>query len=115
MIPDLNKVAIYLKPGATDMRKQINGLATSVADIMQQNTLSGDIFLFCSRDRTIIKALYWDNTGFCLWQKRLERHRFPWPRNTKAAQQISRRELEMLLSGIDFFNVHQQLKFSAVQ
>jgi transposase len=61
-----------------------------------------------------MKALYWDRNGFCLWQKRLEKDRFPWPQDREEVLGISRDELDMLLSGIDFFNAHKTLHFSGV-
>ena len=106
---------IFLRVGKTDMRKSINGLSAMAADELEQNPLSGDLFLFSNR-RNLLKILYWDKNGFCLWQKRLEKHRFPWPKNTndKIALEITSKELEWLLKGIDFFNAHETLFFSQV-
>jgi transposase len=64
---------IYLALGVTDMRKAIDGLAVLIAGKMHLDPLSGSLYVFCNRSRTIIKALYWDRNGFCLWQKRLEK------------------------------------------
>ena len=114
MIPDFNTSEIYIKPGVTDMRKQINTLAVYVVEEMKKESLSGDIYVFCNRDRSLIKALYWNRNGFCLWQKRLEKDRFPWPKTESEARKITREELTMLLSGIDFFNAHQSIQYSAV-
>lgn len=75
----LEKYKIYLKPGATDMRKSINTLSVVVRNHMQSKAPSGDLFVFCNRRRDILKILYWQRTRFCLWQKRLGKHRFPWP------------------------------------
>jgi transposase len=75
MIPDLDKVSIYIRPGVTDMRKQVNGLSTIVSEQMDENPGSGRLFLFCSRDRKLIKSIWWDRNGFCLWQKRLEKRK----------------------------------------
>jgi len=106
--PYLSRVSIYVRPGITDMRKQINGLSIIAAEQMNQDPLSGSwLFLFCNRSRRIIKALYWDRNGFCLWQKRRERDRFPWPQTEEAAQEITEAGLRMLLDGIDFWNAHQ--------
>jgi transposase len=58
--------------------------------------------------------LYWDKNGFCLWFKRLEKYKFPWPKNAEEARQISFEELQMLLNGIDFFNAHQKLTYQSV-
>jgi len=89
-------------------------LSVYVAENLQGDPLSGDLYLFCSRDRRLMKALYWDRNGFCLWQKRLEKDRFPWPQDREEVLGISRDELDMLLSGIDFFNAHKTLHFSGV-
>ena len=111
---DWNSVRIFIKPGITDMRKQINGLAIITVQQMKQDPLSGHLYMFCGRDRRLLKVLYWDHNGFCLWQKRLEKHRFPWPRTEDEVREISEQQLTMLLSGIDFFNAHTTLTFSEV-
>ena len=72
---------LYIATGATDMRKSINGLSIMVADQLAFNPLSGHLFCCCNRKRDIIKILYWDRNGFCLWHKRLEKERFHWPEN----------------------------------
>ena len=109
-----NTIEIYIKPGPTDMRKQIRSLAVYVTEVAIGDPLSGNLFVFCGKDRRLIKALYWDRNGFCLWQKRLETDTFPWPRNASDARKISADELMMLLDGIDFFRAHKKLNFSAV-
>lgn len=114
MFVDFSKVTIYIRPGVTDMRKAINGLSVIVAEQMASDPLSGSVYLFCNRERRILKCLYWDRTGFCLWQKRLEKHRFPWPNDEQAARQLSIDELRMLLAGIDFFRAHQEVSYSTV-
>jgi len=70
---------IFIKTGFTDMRKQINGLAAIAESSMPEPPLSGAYFVFCGKSRNLIKVLYWDQTGFCLWMKRLEEATFPWP------------------------------------
>jgi len=102
MWPDLSAVKIHVRPGKTDMRKQIDGLATLVEQGMGKGAFTGDLFLFCGRGMTMMKALYWDKNGFCLWTKRLERGTFPWPRDEADVVEWSTEELEMLLEGIDF-------------
>jgi len=111
---DWNTVRIFIRPGVTDMRKQINGLVVITAEQMHQDPLDGHLYMFCSRNRRLLKVLYWDRNGFCMWQKRLEKHRFPWPRTEVEAQEINEGQLTMLLSGIDFFNEHTALTFSEV-
>lgn len=114
MFIDLEKTSIYVKPGATDMRKAINGLSILVSESMEMNALSGSVFVFCSRNRKVLKALYWDGTGFWMMVKRLEVHRFPWPKDGAEAEKISREQLYMLLSGIDFWKAHQRLVYESV-
>lgn len=114
MIPNFSLIDIYVRPGRTDMRKQINGLSIITQDEMALNPGSGSLFLFCSRDRKMIKCIYWDRNGFCLWQKKLEKGTFPWPNTEEQARQISSEELNMLLSGIDFWHAHQNLYFEEI-
>ena len=114
MILDLERVSVYVRPGRTDMRKQINGLAVIVQEQMGQNPFSGSLFLFCNRYRRILKALYWDRNGFAMWQKRVEKDRFPWPESEESAREISTDQLKMLLAGIDFWGAHQELSYNSV-
>ena len=114
MIVDLNNVKIFVRPGVTDMRKQINGLAIIAESVMKQRPFSGNVFLFCGRTRTVIKVLYWDLNGFCLWMKRLEKDRFPWPEDDIEAREIDRDQVLMLLRGIDFWREHRRLTYSTV-
>ena len=114
MIRDLNTVNIYLKPGFTDMRKQINGLSVLVAEQWKINPFTGGLFVFCGKDRRSLKILYWDKNGFCLWQKKLAQHRFPWPKDGSEVCQLSGEKLEWLLAGIDFWNAHQELFYKNV-
>ena len=112
---EVGEARIFVRPGTTDMRKQINGLAVIVEQQMEANVFEPALFLFCNSARRILKALYWDRNGFCLWQKRLEKHRFPWPRNADAARrEIDSQKLQMLLEGIDFWSAHQELHYTQV-
>lgn len=111
---DWRTVRIFVRPGITDMRKQINGLSVLVREEMSHDPLNGHLYLFCNGNRRRLKALYWDRNGFCLWVKRLERDRFPWPMNEEQCRELTHQELDMLLAGIDFFNAHKSLFFSAV-
>ena len=60
---------VFLVLGTTDMRKAIDGLSLVVASQLDRDAFSGHLYAFCNRDRTIVKILYWDRNGFCLWQK----------------------------------------------
>jgi transposase len=106
---------IFVLPGPTDMRKQINGLAAVAEQLKGRSAFEGGQFLFCNAERRILKALYWDRTGFCLWMKRLEKHRFPWPRDAKEArEEIDGERLGLLLAGIDFWAAHEKLSYTHI-
>jgi len=105
---------VYLALGSTDMRKSINGLSLLVASQLDRDALSGHVFVFCNRSRTILKALYWDHNGFALWQKRLERDRFRWPETAREVLEVSPRQLQWLLSGLEVEQTksHKELRYS---
>jgi len=110
----LTNSRVFLAIGTTDMRKAINGLSIMVEQHLGEDPFSGDLFVFCNRRRNMIKILYWDKNGFCLWHKRLEKHRFQWPRCADELVMIAARELEWLLDGLDFTRAHQRLYYRAV-
>jgi transposase len=112
---EIKDARILVRPGATDMRKAINGLATLVEQQMGESPFAAALFVFCNGERRILKALYWDRNGFCLWTKKLEKHRFPWPRNgEEVRREIDAERLRQLLAGIDFWGAHEELFFSTV-
>ena len=115
MIIDWSQVKIFVRPGVTDFRKQINGLSVMVEEELARDPFSGSLFLFSNRRRTHLKILYWQRNGFCLWLKRLEKDRFPWPRSEEAAREITVEELTMLLDGIDFWRAHRELDYSRLR
>jgi transposase len=114
MIPANFSGNVYLAMGSTDMRKAINGLSILVEQAMDLNPFSGDLFVFCNRQRTIIKILYWDHNGFALWLKRLEKHHFKWPQSARDVITIEAKQLSWLLAGLDFTSAHQQLHYCSV-
>lgn len=111
MFIDFSKVSIFVRPGVTDMRKQINGLSVLAETEMKKATGSGNLFMFCSRNRKNLKCIYWDKNGFAMWQKKLENDKFPWPRTDEDATKISPEQLKLLLTGIDFWKAHKEIFF----
>ena len=112
----LTGAKVYLAMGHTDMRMSINGLSVLVSTHLKQNPLSGHLYAFANRKRTLVKILYWDRNGFCLWQKRLEKEVFKWPSSEKESLSIGSRGLLWLLDGLDIRTVraHKSLEYSAV-
>lgn len=107
---------VWLVLGATDMRKSIDGLAVLVADHLVLDVFSGHLFVFCNCGRTIIKILYWDSNGFCLWHKRLEKSRFLWPSSEVEVLEMEPRQLHWLLDGLDPIAIrgHPRLQYSHI-
>lgn len=112
LMPDPKR--IYLALGATDMRKSINGLSMIVQESEIGELFEGSMFVFCNRGRNIIKIIYWDHNGFCLWQKRLEEHRFKWPCREEEVREIEPEALQWLLSGLDIRQAHERLSYEVV-
>ncbi len=89
---------IFLKRGATDMRKGYDGLSGLIREAFGREPSDGSLFVFVGRRRDMVKALYWDRDGFALWSKRLERGRFAVP--AEGAAEIGRADLALLLEGV---------------
>ena len=92
---------MFLRSGATDMRKGFDGLAGIVRNVMRADPMSGDIFVFVNRDRTHLKLLFFDGDGFVLFHKRLERGTFAVPAATSDVVAMRRADLMLMLEGID--------------
>jgi transposase len=107
MFVDLNKVKIYIARGVTDLRKSYSSLSALTKNKLDENPLSGHLFLFCNRRRNLLKVLYFEKNGYCLWQKRLDKDKFPWPKDGDAKQELSLEQLKWLINGIDFFKEHK--------
>jgi transposase len=97
---NLNGKRVYLACGQTDMRKNINGLAAIVEGSFNLDPFDGALFVFCNRSRDRLKILEWDEDGFWLHFKRLERGHFKWPApGEDSTMLLTGEELSSLLSG----------------
>lgn len=107
---------VYLAIGVTDMRKSINGLSILVADFLDLDPLSGSLFAFCNRKQDMMKVLWWDRNGFCLWHKRLEKDRFLWPESPDEVLGLTTRELTWLMDGLSVHQdqAHGRLEYSTM-
>lgn len=111
MFVEVPEVHLHREP--VDFRKSINGLMVIVEQDMQLSPFTGAVFVFCNKSRNKLKILYWDKTGFALWYKRLEKHKFKWPSkisgNTIA---LSEQQLHWLLGGYDVIG-HEALYYTS--
>ena len=110
-------VRIYLARGATDMRKSIDGLSAITRQALEQDPLSGHLFVFCNRRRDRIKILYWERSGFWLLHKRLEQGTFAWPLPSSSAEtkiEMPSSDLAALLGGLDVANAKRRRWYSRV-
>jgi transposase len=93
---------VWLASGVTDMRRGMYGLAALVQVQLVMQPYSGHVFVFRGRGGDLIKVLWADRDGLCLFVKRLERGRFVWPQGASGAVHLTPAQLSMLLEGIDW-------------
>jgi transposase len=102
MIPLPTGVRVWLAAGHTDMRKGFPSLALQVQEVLHRDPLSGHLVCFRGRRGDLLKVIWHDGQGACLFTKRLERGRFLWPSLTDGVVTISSAQLGYLLSGNDW-------------
>lgn len=99
----------YLCREAADMRKSYDGLSGIVRQGLKRDPLSGEVFIFLNRRRTMVKILVWDRSGFVLWGKRLERGTFELPRGASIV--LSWEELVLILEGVSLQSVRHRKRY----
>ena len=116
---------IFLAIDPTDMRKSFDGLFALVENVINENPLSGHLFLFRNRKRDRVKLLYWDQDGLVIWYKRLEEGNYQFPSDLPlsnragadaqtdppSSQEIRADELAMLLGGIDLRSITRRRRY----
>jgi transposase len=102
MIPVPAGSRIWLATGYTDMRKGFDGLALKVQEVLKHDAHCGHLFVFRGKRGDLIKLIWHDGQGMCLFAKRLERGRFIWPTTAGDAVTITPAQLGYLLEGIDW-------------
>lgn len=108
------RVKIFLCLSATDMRKSFDSLSALVSEVLQQDPLSGHLFVFRSKRADRLKLLYWEEGGFALWYKRLEVGTFRFPAaacDDQTTLTISAADLAMLLDGVDLASVRRAKRY----
>lgn len=96
------RTQLWLCQKPADMRCQFDGLAAMVKQHMGMNPLSGHGFIFINKRRSMMKVLYFDPGGYCLWSKRLEQGQFAVASRTgQGSLQLSQTEFQALLDGLE--------------
>lgn len=93
---------MWLAAGVTDMRKGFYTLAAQAEKTLRGDPYSGHLFVFRGRRGDLLKIIWWDSQGACLFSKRLEKGRFVWPAARDGKISLSGSQLSMLLEGIDW-------------
>jgi len=93
---------IWIAAGVTDLRRGFAGLSALVQTKLEKSPMSGQVFIFRGRRGDLVKLIWFDGDGLCLFQKRLQRGRFIWPQATEGSVSLTRAQLSMLLEGIDW-------------
>lgn len=123
--PTVGDITIYLAQEPVDFRLGINGLSVVVEATLRFDPFSRNLFCFTNKRKTQIKVLYWQRTGFCLWQKRLEEERFRWPVHLPPLSsdtarppvvELTEEQLHWLLEGLDLKHLkpHRALEYRSV-
>jgi transposase len=102
LLPSGPGVRVWLATGYTDMRCGFPSLALRVQEVLQCDPFAGHLFVFRGRSGSLVKAIWHDGQGACLFTKRLERGKFVWPSVAAGVVTISPAQLSYLLSGIDW-------------
>jgi transposase len=95
-------VRVWLACGRTDMRKGLDGLAMLAQQVLNESPFDGAIYAFRGRRGALVKLLWYDGQGLCLFTKRMDRGHFVWPVTDTGRVSLTQAQLSMLLEGIDW-------------
>jgi transposase len=106
-------VRIWLSTRPADLRKSFDGLAALVRDGLRGDPLSGDIFVFRNKSADRIKLLLWEEDGYAIWYKRLEKGSYRFPAAADGAEQVEVRAADLitLLEGVDLASVRRSRRY----
>lgn len=100
--------SIWFYQQPIDFRRQLDGLIILTADTLNENPTSGQLFIFRNKKSDRLKFLWWDDRGFWMFYKRLEKGKFFMPPIVDSKLELSKEQLYLLLSGLDF--IHQKYR-----
>ena len=109
-------MAYYLCPHDVDMRKGIYSLYQLVKSDMGRNPLSGEVFLFFGRSRGMIKILHWQQDGFILYTKKLEKGTFEVPRFCPGSGHYEMKwaTFVLIMEGVRLQSAEYRQRFAAI-
>lgn len=107
-------IEVEFATGYTNMRRGFPSLALQVPEILHRDPLCGHLYCFRGRRGNLLKVIWHDGQGACLFTKRLQRGRFLWPGTAGDAVTISSAQLGYLLSGIDWRNPQETWRPTSV-
>ena len=112
MLVPLN-LKIHLAGEPVDMRKSYQTLSVLVKNVLHKDPLCGHLFVFYNRKKDLVKVLYWQTNGFCLWQKKIEKGQFilPFPFSDPSLE-VSAYHLQGFIQGVDCWKVEQAKELS---
>ena len=100
--PDPAGARVWLAAGVTDMRRGFATLAAQAQATLKLDPYAGHLFVFRGRRGDLIKVIWYDGQGSCLFSKRLEKGRFVWPSAKEGRVALTPAQMAMLLEGIDW-------------
>jgi len=104
-------VRVFMYTVPTDMRKSFSGLHGLIVEALRQDPLSGDWFVFVNRRRDRLKIMAWEQDGFVIWYKQLQRGSFAVPSGDHDSVTLTSRELALLLTGIDLRDTQPRKRY----
>ena len=105
------RVRVWLYARPTDMRKSFDGLSALVKNVLGEDPLSGHLFVFLNRKRTMVKVLYFDRSGYCIWSKRLEQGRFHCRADAGDKVSLDWTGLKLMLEGISLRDARRHKRY----
>ena len=106
MIDLTNNEGIYLFSGPTDLRKSIDGLLILIQESCQLDDMRNKIFMFSNKHKNRLKIIEIDIDGIWLYQKRLTKDKFRWPKVEYGKMNLTKDEIKYLLMGMDITQIH---------
>ena len=95
------QIRVHLYGYPCDMRKSFPGLYALTRQGLQADPLSGDLYVFISRRATMMKVMYFDRSGFCIWSKKLEAGCFVSDWSQVRTHEMDWTALKLMLEGIE--------------